>query len=195
MTSLRSAETANLDAAELTQMALNASQHNDSGAAIGYLKQAVALDGNAALAHYLLGAEYAQISMIDLAIAEMQCAVEADPALSIARFQLGLLFLTSARVEEAIRTWQPLAALGADHPLFLFQAGLVHLSRDEFVEAKVLLQEGQQRNTDNAPLNTDMQKVIDEIDKAIAQATKRDGETLNDSAAEADHVLLSAYKR
>jgi tetratricopeptide (TPR) repeat protein len=170
---------------ELTRKALEASARDDAESAIAFLKQATELDGSAAVPHYLLGAEYAQIGIIDRAIAEMGRAVENDPDLAIARFQLGLLHLTSGRVEEAAATWQPLETLGELHPLRLFQAGLLQMAQDRFAEAKFLIAEGIERNTDNAPLNRDMKMVIAQIERA---------ESAPPEAAGGDHVLVSAYK-
>ena len=122
---------------DLTRLALAASAQNDAETAIAYLKQATELDAGAAIPRYLLGAEYAQIGIIDRAIAEMTLAVECDPDLATARFQLGLLQLTSAQVAEAAATWAPLEALGEVHPLRLFAAGLLqmvhHASRGQFL--------------------------------------------------------------
>jgi tetratricopeptide (TPR) repeat protein len=174
-----------MDVNELTRKALEASARDDSEAAIAYLKEATEQDAGAAVPHFLLGAEYAQIGIIDRAIAEMGRAVANDPDLAIARFQLGLLHLTSGRVDEAAATWQPLEALGELHPLRLFQAGLLQMAHDRFAEAKFLIAEGIERNTDNAALNRDMKMVIARIEQA---------ESAPPEAAGGDHVLVSAYK-
>lgn len=175
---------------DLTRLALAASAQNDAEAAIGYLKQATELDAGAAIPRYLLGAEYAQIGIIDRAIAEMTLAVECDPQLATARFQLGLLQLTSAQVAEAAATWGPLEALGEVHPLRLFAAGLLQMAQDRFAEAKFLIAEGIERNADNAALNVDMLKVIERIERV----ERGNSHPPRDDAPPGDHVLVSAYK-
>jgi tetratricopeptide (TPR) repeat protein len=169
---------------ELTRKALEASAHEDSEGAITCLKEAIEVDGQAALPRYLLGAEYAQIGLIDRAVAEMSRAVSSDPGLAIARFQLGLLHLTSGRVEEAAATWQRLDALGELHPLRLFKEGLLQMARDRFAEAKFLIEEGLARHSGNTPLDADMRKVLAQIERAEAPG---DG-------AGSEHILLSAYR-
>ncbi len=127
--------------------------------------------------------------MIDRAIAEMQAAVERDPALSIAHFQLGLLWLTSSQAEAAIAAWAPLDALGDAHPLYQFKTGLGHMARDAFDEAEAWLQRGLQNNRDNPALNQDMQRVLDEIARLRAQPA---GDSVTEEAQ--SHVLISAYQ-
>jgi len=167
-------------------MALAASTGNDSERSIGYLKQAIELDQRMAEAHYLLGAEYAGAGQYDLAVSEMSAALVHKPELGAARFQLGLLFLTLGRVEEAVTTWGLLDMLPAKHPLHLFKTGMIHLIRDEFEQAVALLREGIAGNSENPPLNRDMQLVIEKIARAQAEAS---------GATDARHVLVSSYSR
>jgi len=174
-----------MDVNELTRDALAASARNDSEAAIALLRQATEQDDAAAIPHYLLGAEYAQIGIIDRAVAEMARALENDPSLAPARFQLGLLHLTSGRVAEAAEAWRPLERLGTEDPLYLFKEGLLAMAQDRFEDARALLEAGLDRNVANAPLNADMRKVIAAIDRLVAG----DGD-----ADSGQHVLVSAYR-
>ena len=87
---------AGLDQAERMQLALQAGAANEAGSAIAYLKEAVARPDATAQAHYLLGAEYAQLGMFDRAAGEMEAALALDQTLYTARLQLGLLCLRSA---------------------------------------------------------------------------------------------------
>ncbi|HEX9810946.1 MAG TPA: tetratricopeptide repeat protein, partial [Burkholderiales bacterium] len=126
--------TPNLDDEELLHLALNASSENRHEEAISYLKQALNLAPANAKAHYMLGAEHAQIGLYDRATEEMAAAVKLDPDLVTAHFQLGLLHITSGRAKEAEDAWKPLDRLDREHPLHLFKTGLLHLARDEFAE-------------------------------------------------------------
>ena len=173
-----------MTAESLTRRALEASSRDDPEAAIASLKQAIEADANAAVPRYLLGAEYAQIGLVDRAIAEMTHALSLDPVLAIARFQLGLLHLTSGNVELAASTWQALDGLGELHPLRLFKAGLLQMAHDRFAEARFLINEGLARENGNAALCDDMRMVLARIDEAEAHGDGPRGE----------HVLISAYR-
>lgn len=174
-----------LDQAELMQLAQTAGAGDDAGAAIAYLKEAVSRSDATAFAHFLLGAEYAQIKMYDRAVEEMEAAVALDPALSIARLQLGLLWLTSGVAERALGVLAPLEELGASDPMRAFAAGLRCLIGDQFDAAIAHLEEGIVLNTANAALNGDMQQLIDGIRTVAGGAT--------DKGDEGQHLFLSAY--
>lgn len=185
----------NLDTAELLHLALEAAGRNDHGAAISYLKQALDLPAGTTASStdyarllYLLGAEYAQIGLMDRAQEQMARAVEMDPGLHTARFQLGLLLLTQARPEAALEVLAPLKDLGPQQAFFHLEAGLAHLVRDEFTACRESLLQGMELNAasaaPNLALNADMQKILDALPAG-------DG---GDKAAEAG-FMMSAYSR
>ncbi len=182
-----------LDQTELLQLAINASSGDDAGAAIGYLKEAVSRPDATALAHYLLGAEYAQSKLYQRAADEMEAAIALDPALSIARFQLGLLWLSGGAADRAGQVLAPLAELPDTDPLHQFGVGLCHLIKEQLDNAARHLQAGLTLNTTNAPLNGDMQRMLDEIARirAVQPAAAAPAEEVQ--AEEQHHVLLSAY--
>lgn len=180
-----------LDADELMHLAIAASGRNDAEQAITLLKRAVELDPRHAKAHYLLGAEHAQIGLFERAAEEMRRAVEIDPQLHTARFQLGLLLLTSGQAHAAEEAWRGLDVLGAQHSLVLFRDGLLCLARDEFDECVRLLRAGMSANRDNAPLNVDMQRIADAVQARIAAAGG--GLEADPDGADRGHLLLNAY--
>lgn len=98
----------------------------------------------------------------------MRQAVDLAPDYAIARFQLGLLELSSNKALAAQETWGPLHVLPRGHPLRSFVTGFEHLIRDEYAEAIAYLEEGIARNHDNAPLNADMQLVISKITELMS---------------------------
>ena len=100
------------------------------------------------------------------------------------RFQLGLLLLSNARVEEALAVWAPLDQLPDSNPYLHFKRGLASLCHDDFLGCKESLRRGIQLNTVNAALNTDMERVLDDIQR---QATPPGAEPSQ------NHVLLSSY--
>lgn len=162
--------TADFDQDELLHLALEALRRNDHGAALTYLKQgAQRFPDNVNMA-FLLGAEHAQIGMYDRAEAEFKRAIELDPGLAIARFQLGLLQLTQARPADAKATWQALDDLPVDHALRLFKQGLEALAEDRFDAARALLTQGMSANQINPDLNRDMANVLANIPAADGAA-------------------------
>lgn len=186
-----------LDQNELIQLALNAGAADDSGAALAYLKEAVARADAGAIAHYLLGAEYAQAGLYDSAIDEMEAALAIDPAMAIVRLQLGLLWLSGGFGDKARSVLGPLRENTPDDYLRLFGEGLLYLIDDRVAEAVELLQSGIVRNDVNHPLNGDMQKIIDAAQAALASAAAEgaagEAQAEQDGAEDARHVLLSAY--
>jgi tetratricopeptide (TPR) repeat protein len=160
-----------LDGPELLHLAIEASGRNDHGTAIGYLKQALDLpEGSAATSTdyakytYMLGAEYAQIAMMDRAAECMAQAIELDPALHTARFQLGLLHITCGQPAQALSVLAPLGALPTDSPFHFFGVGLQSLVQDQFTQCRDALLKGIELNTasatPNLALNADMQKLL-----------------------------------
>lgn len=180
-----------LDDEELLHLAIEASRNERHGDAIQYLKDAAAKSPANAKVRFLLGAEHAQIGLLDRAQEDMAAALEFDPDLVPARFQLGLLFLVRARLEEASAAWKPLDALPETDAYLHFKRGLESLVRDDFERCQEEIARGLALNTSNAPLNRDMQKIIDQV--AARQTTP----PADASGAEAtsEHVLLSAYTR
>jgi tetratricopeptide (TPR) repeat protein len=184
---------AKLDQAELLQLALNASRNNDSGTAIAYLKEAVSRPEATGKAHFVLGAEYAQIKMYDRAVQEMEAAIALDPTLSIARFQLGLLWLTSGVADKAREVLEPLQELGNDNALAHFGRGLIHLMHDEFADAIQYLQQGIELNTENPALNADMQKIINEVNQLPPESLQKKNTSTPSEDTSARHIFISAY--
>lgn len=182
-----------LDQAELLQIALNASRSNDSGTAIAYLKEAVTRPDATPQAHFLLGSEYAQIRMVDRAVSEMEAAIALDPTFSIARFQLGLLSLTSGAADRARDVLQPLDELGNENALAHFGRGLRHLIQDEFADAVQCLQHGISLNADNQALNSDMQRILDEINRLPPETLQKKSDTASSEETAAHHIFISAY--
>jgi len=113
--------------------------------------------------YFLKGSLLAALQRYDEAAAPMQEAIEIAPGFHIARFQLGLLHLTSGSSERAAEIWRPLSDLDETDALRLFAEGLQHMARDAFPEAERLLREGMARNLEHPLLNHDMQMVLDRM--------------------------------
>jgi hypothetical protein len=180
-----------LDIEELLQLAWAASDKGQPDQAITLLKRAIEAAPTDARCHYMLGAEYAQIGMFDRAGEQMASAIALDPGLHAARFQLGLLQLSSRQLELAQQTWAGLDVLGTDHPFVLFKSGLLHLACDEFSECLACLRRGIERNDFNAPLNVDMQRVIDETEPLASSSAS--AAAVAEPADGHGHLFINAY--
>jgi tetratricopeptide (TPR) repeat protein len=131
------------------------------------LRNAVSSDPLNADLRYLLGAELASSGEPEQAVVEISTALRLKPSLHAARFQLGLLYLTMARVPECFSAWQPLDSAEDQPCLKLFKDGMQALIRDDFRQCIDLLNRGIALNTTNAPLNRDMQMIIGKAQAAL----------------------------
>lgn len=156
-----------LDEAEFVHLVLRAMAADRHDEVISLLKRMVSAFPANANAHYLLGAEHAQIGLYDRALADFAEALRLEPRLAIARFQLGLLHLTLGHTAEAESVWSPLDELATDDPLRLFKSALVHLIHDELKECAQGLRAGIDHNTDNEALNGDMRRLLADVERRL----------------------------
>lgn len=170
------------------QQALLASQDDDAASAIELLTQARKEDPGSAWACFLLGAQLAQSGRYDEAEIEYANAVLLAPELTIARYELGTLQFTSGRAAVAlIISWQPLLSLPEEHYLNQFVRGYAALVRDDLAEACARFEQGVAANTDNLPLNGNIQLLLGRIRAATLSAPSGQAEAVN------EHFLLSSY--
>jgi tetratricopeptide (TPR) repeat protein len=179
----------NLDEQELLHLAMEAGRAQRHGEALDYLKRAVARPQASASAHFLLGAHHAQIGLVDRAVEEFQRALELEPRLAAARFQLGFLLIGNARVEEGLAALEPLEALGAADPYFHFKHAVAHLCRDEFEPCAAALRQGMELNRANPPLNAEMQRLLEQVEAAAGGKPPQSG------ADQPGQILLKAYTK
>lgn len=117
--------------------------------------------------HFMLGSVLAAKGRAIQAHRSMSRAVELAPGYQVARYQLGFFELTSGEPERALSTWGPLLAAPRDNYLRIFVEGMTHLIRDEFAEALAQFQAGIALNTENPPMNADIQLLIAECRKLM----------------------------
>ena len=199
-----------LDAEELFHLAMKASEEGDREKTISYLKRSIASQPQAK-SIYILAAEYAELGMMQRAIEGMQRAVELEPTLWTAHFQLGLLFLSQALIQEAKNAWEPLIDLGPDAYLYHFAVGCMQLIDDKTEDALESFAIGVEMNDDNPALNRDIANIVNSV---LASGQADEAETSGaaagpDGVAEQDfddmepaededvggkrHLLLSKY--
>ncbi len=180
-----------LDEDELLHLAIEASRAHRDGDAIVYLKQAIERSASNYKAIYLLAAQHAQIGLNDRAMEGFRKALEIEPKLAPARFQLGLLLLVNGRLDEALAAWQALGELPDSDPFLHFKQGLEKLCRDDFAGAEESLKRGMALNRANPSLNKDMQGVLDRM----AAQIKSGGQQPPASGAQPGQILLNAYTK
>lgn len=115
--------------------------------------------------HFLGGSLLAAQARYDEARDAMGRSIEIAPGFAIARFQLGLLELSSGDAAAAELTLQPLAEVESDDALVLFARGLRHLARDDLAVAADLLREGMARNREHPLVSRDMALIIARIEE------------------------------
>eukprot|EP01037_Dinobryon_pediforme_P019410 gene19410-19828_t len=106
--------------------------------------------------------------------AALSRAVELDPGMVIARFQLGFFELTSGEVDASRQTLAPLLDLPDSHYLKQFALGLNSLVHDRFAECVDHLRRGQSLNQENVPLNRDMELIIGKCQELAGSAPSTD---------------------
>lgn len=156
------------DPDKLFDLALQASQANDTQKSIHYIKSAIHQSPDDARMRYMLGTLYTNIGLYDNAITNMEKALELDAKYHMARFHLGLLYLMGNRQQDAESTWQQLDNLGREHHLNLFKEGLVKIIRDDVREGITLLQKGIDNNHINESLNQDMKVAMENASLSLA---------------------------
>jgi len=119
--------------------------------------------------HFLKGSILAGNQNYRAARDVMRRAVELAPDYAVARFQLGFLLLTEGEPYAAQEVWGPLQSLPDRHYLKLMAGGLTHMINDRFDDAIDMLKAGMAQNQENPPLNGNIQMLIDEMRRKMAE--------------------------
>jgi predicted Zn-dependent protease len=141
--------------------------------------------------HFLRGSLLAGQTHYAAAHEAMARAVALAPDYAIARFQLGLLELSSGDGAAADLTLQPLAEAGSEDALVLFARGLRHLARDEMEPAAASLRDGIRANREHPLISRDMQLIIDKIEEGPGAPPQSAAPAEDDVSAA--HLLLRQY--
>lgn len=136
--------------------------------------------------HFLRGSVLAGVKRYEEARDAMRRAVELAPLYAVARFQLGLLELSSGDGAAADETLAPLEQLGGANALALLARGLRLMMRDEFEGALAALREGVARNSENPAINRDMGLIIAELEAKVGGGDGPAG----DEPTTSTHMLL-----
>jgi tetratricopeptide (TPR) repeat protein len=142
----------------------------DEDSELAKLRRAVVHDPGNANLRYLLGAEMAQAKDYEGAVLELSAAVALNPALDMARFQLGLLQLTLGQVEQMKIVLAPFEDAADDAALKHFKRGLEALVIDDFSTCLASLRRGIELNRQNEALNHDMSLIVSKVAAIVAEA-------------------------
>jgi tetratricopeptide (TPR) repeat protein len=122
--------------------------------------------------HFLKGSLFIGLKRLVEAHDSLARAVAIAPEFALARFQLGFFELTSGEADAALETWGPLRNLPDGHWMLSFVNGLAHLIADRFEACIAALKEGIANNTENFPLNHDMQLIIVKCEELLGNEQK-----------------------
>jgi tetratricopeptide (TPR) repeat protein len=147
-------------------------KQDDEGSELKKLRKAVLEEPRNAELRYLLAAEMAQAQDYEGAVLEFSAAIALNPMLHVARLQLGLLHLTLGQPHHTTAVLAPLEDLGDDDAIKHFKRGLEALIADAFESCLANLQRGIELNRSNAPLNRDMQLIIDRVHAFLAERAR-----------------------
>jgi len=157
-------------------------------------RQSAAADPTWGIPHFLMGSHHAAQGDMEKAELALSNAALLSPDFPMARYQLGTLQFSSGRAVAALVSWQPLLGLPEESPLPHFVRGYAALAQDDFDSAVRHYEKGLEKNTENAALSEDIQKILARI--ASVKAAAQDpspGSTPDDPGM--GHVLLSNYQR
>jgi len=176
---------------DLLDAGISASRLNDIEAAVRLFADACAAFPTDARPQFLMGSELAAAGRIDEAEAALANAVLLAPDFHIARYQLGLLQFSAARVAAALVTWAPLAALNEDSPLRHFVQGCATLAQDDLVCARARFEAGLSLDGEKSPAAADVEKVLRALPHASGDAPSP--QLAREETSGRLHVLISNY--
>ena len=158
---------------------------NDPASASEVASRAVEEFPTDANLRFLLGSAFGNIQDYGSAKSQLNEALALAPEFHLARLQLGLMHLTSGDERLARAILAPLLNIATDSYLRSFADGLIALSYDEFERARSSLQTGVSQNLDNAPLNRNMQLLINAVPAPQE----------NEAMIETPHLLVQKYSK
>ena len=166
---------------------MTASANGETVSAIELFKQAINEQPASSAAHFLLGSEYAASGDISRAEQHISMALLLNPQWDVARYQLGLLQFSDARVAAALLTWQPLTQHADGSAIAHWIQGFTALAQDDFVQARTYFEAGLTLNVEHPAMSQDIQRVLQKMAAQFSPEVSKD-----ESAA---HVLLANYEQ
>jgi hypothetical protein len=162
----------------------------DSEAGLEAIERALAEFPEDARLHFLRGSLLIGARRFVEAHSALELAVSLAPDFQIARFQLGFFELTSGEAEAARVSWAPLKqVLSASHYLAEFVSGLEALIADRFADCIAALSRGIAANSENPPLNHDMELIIEKCAELLVQKPETGQQDDPDDVSAASFLL------
>lgn len=184
----------------LLEQAVAASQEARWSEASTFLAAAAELRPEAPEPHYLRAANFAATGDSAAAEAEFSACLALAPHLAIARFQFGLLYMTTGRPDAARSVWKPL--LATRHPFSWFARAMLAILHGDRADAEAWIRQGLHANHENAPLNVDMAALLSKLSQLDSHHTTTDQPNIKfdpareDTPAKPDsstHLLIASY--
>lgn len=175
-----------LDEQELFQLALKDSAAQRHDLAIEKLKTLLEMAPGHALAHHILAAEHAEIGLLPRAIEGFTKALQLEPTLYVACFQLGLAHYAQGDLPKAKEAWQGLKPMGDDNVFSLYGNGLLQLAEGDATQSIASLEKALTAQPDIPSLRGDIQR---SLERARTQL-QNPGE---DKSGNVSHLLANRY--
>lgn len=168
MTDAAAQQTSPIDHQERIHLAMQAMGTGRHDLALGHLKGAVAERPDDAVAVYLLAAEHAQIGLFDRAVDGLKRALDLDPDLHTARFQLALLLSAFQQDADARAAFEPLATLPEIAAVGWYARGLLAVMDGDADDGRAAIRKGVELDRDNPALAADMSRVLTSLESGEA---------------------------
>lgn len=149
-----------LDADEYLHLAIHASSMGEHHASMTYLKEALEREPANGRALYLLAVQHAELGLQERAIRELKAVLDIEPAMELARFQLGLLLLDRRRPAEAKQEFARLETT-RDESLRTCCEALSAFADNDLLTAKEKLAAALAKPLSNPALTVMMQKLLE----------------------------------
>lgn len=182
---------------ELYHLAIESANQKRTDNTLSYLKELITREPEHIDALFLTGSAYATIGMFEEAVEYLEKTVSIDPDFFIARFQLALSLLATAKLDEGCMHFKHICNSNCPAYLKLFSEGLIYSQKNDKDKAIELLRKGIE-NSENKALSSDMEGVIEAL-KNMPTESVRGQTTESDHAYSEDllnssEFLIDAYK-
>jgi tetratricopeptide (TPR) repeat protein len=155
-----------IDTREALSLATACARRGELESAMLHLKELLEADPDHEIAAGMLGGIYAQLNMTERAIGCYRRVLAINPQNVLARFQLGLVQLTSGHPREAVDTLRPCLADKGDF-LAHFHSGLALLELNRPEEAHPLLTYAAQRMPADHALRKRLHELLEQSAKPL----------------------------
>jgi len=177
-----------LDAEEYLHLAINATQHQQHHAALEYLHKSLELSPENARAIFLLAAEHAELGLFDRAIKGMLLALELEPGLEFARYQLAMLYMHINDIPASKDVWAYLGEHASDEAIKWVAQGLFIIDED-YSRGLALIEKAADSQIDNPFLKSSINDILNNLTTSNSPTKPQE-----DTSAASHSLFLNAYQ-